>query len=89
MNRSRIKEGVLSDFIFENDRFEIRCNTSVDIFEAYLKELDLESDNFSINSNIETLNRVIDHLRTKSIDISEIVRSKTSLEDYFIKIIEE
>ncbi|PID26848.1 MAG: ABC transporter ATP-binding protein [Candidatus Cloacimonadota bacterium] len=88
-NGSMIKEGVLSDFIFENDKVEIKCNADTDKFKNCLEPLGLQITDYTFDSTTETLNKAIDLLRKDGIEINEIIRSKTSLEDYFIKIIEE
>ena len=89
-----IKKGTVNEFISVENKFKIKLDLST--IKSKPLQLDdntkyeVKDDTLIITAlNYQELNKIIDNIRTKEIIIKEISPVKISLEDFFIKVIED
>ncbi|MFA8343941.1 MAG: ATP-binding cassette domain-containing protein [Rhodothermaceae bacterium] len=94
LNKGKLlKEGTVEELTTQKEQVKITIDNSIEalkgngFFEDF-KIIEKNDNHFtaSINDNLE-LNKIIDSLRQKGIVITSVVPNKSSLEDYFISVI--
>jgi ABC-2 type transport system ATP-binding protein len=95
LKEGRLKQkGTVQEFISMKDQFQIRMIDGKESIEAECARLNigLSSQNgaYFVSVNDEQhLNQLIDALRNRKVTIQAIIPHKITLEDFFIKVIEE